>query len=135
MNNTFVSKWNNNVQILVNGRYSNLSEEVKKSNNAGYNGSLFSRVKSARWSQERRNGLTRYDDFSVNDLADMIFEQHNTCPMCGYSFGDLFDKNYGFEICHVVTPEFGGHLTKSNLQLMHKNCNKVMFQDVFNCVE
>ncbi len=123
------TNWNLNMQTLFNIRKSNIKADGV---DYEYNRSLQSRVRTAYASQERRKGLTKQDDLTVNDVADLIFEQNNTCPICGYGFNGVSKKeseSYNFDIAHIVSPEFGGLLTKSNIQLLHKRCNSAASQD------
>lgn len=114
---------------------------LKVHNTAGgyeYNRSIRSRLRSALASQERRFGkLTKRDDLTVEELTSLVY---NTafCPVCGFEFNTFTRKNeegYTWEISHIKRPEDGGHLTLSNVQLLHRACNKVQSNKDMNFAE
>jgi 5-methylcytosine-specific restriction endonuclease McrA len=81
--------------------------------------SLAYRIYQALKSQEfRANGLTADDNLTVGDVKTLIEAQSNRCVVCGLPFTGL-----KFNIGHIVTLKNGGHLTKTNIQLQHEECN------------
>jgi hypothetical protein len=80
------------------------------------------RLRSAYKAQEERAGkLTKEDDLSVNDILYLLEANEYKCCAGGHI---KFENVWDFEIAHIISPCFGGHLTLNNIQLTCHEHNK-----------